>query len=338
MKALQYFGKTDLRFVDIPLPQIKEDEVLMKLKKVGICGTDLHIYNGGMTVPTPLIMGHEFVGDIVQVGSTVKHILVGDRAVAEHVIGCGTCTYCRQGKRNLCRTPTVIGLHRPGALAEYIALPAELVFKLPDELSYDEGVLVEPLSIAVYAVRKVDVQVGDTIAVVGQGPIGLFMDLVVKASGGAVIGFDIVDNRLTFAKKYGFIQQGYNTSHTDYLTQFQQGTPGGADIVFEAVGSEKSMALALELAKPGGKVVVLGVFEHNVEINMMHIVRKELQVYGSWTCTFSFEETMQILKSQKIHTDELITHRYTFSNAIQAFADASTDKSGRIKSIIEFTD
>ncbi len=152
MKALQFFGKKDLRFVEIPEPEIKANEVLMRVKKVGICGTDLHIYNGGMSVPTPLILGHEFVGDLVKVGEQVTNVSVGDRAVAEHVVGCEKCTYCIQGKRNLCKNPTVIGIHRPGALAEYVVLPAELVYKLPDELSYDEGVLVEPVSIAVYAV------------------------------------------------------------------------------------------------------------------------------------------------------------------------------------------
>ena len=142
MKALQFFGKHDLRFVELPEPELHDNEVLMKIKKVGICGTDLHIYNGGMRVPTPLILGHEFVGSVEKIGVNVVNVKVGDRVVAEHVIGCGTCVYCLQGKRNLCITPTVIGLHRPGALAEYISIPSNLVYVLPTELSYDEGVLV----------------------------------------------------------------------------------------------------------------------------------------------------------------------------------------------------
>ncbi len=336
MKALQYFGKQDLRIVDLPEPHIQEHEVLMKIKKVGICGTDLHIYNGGMNVTPPLVLGHEFVGDIVQVGNKVANINVGDRAVAEHVIGCGKCLYCHRGKRNLCKTPTVIGLHRQGALAEYIALPSDLVLKLPDELSYDEGVLVEPLSIAVYAVKKSGVSVGDHIAVVGQGPIGLFVDFVAKASGGTVFGFDKHDNRLTYAKEHGYIHKGFNITGEGFLQEFQTDVVDGADIVFEAVGSDTSAKLALELANPGGKVVILGVFEHNVMINMMDIVRKELQVYGSWTSIFAFEETMSLMESQKLNTNQLITHRYPFADAIKAFEEALADKSGRIKSIIEF--
>ncbi|MBF8249427.1 MAG: hypothetical protein HW400_28 [Candidatus Levybacteria bacterium] len=337
MKALQFFGSQDLRFVELPEPQINENEILMKVKKVGICGTDLHIYSGGMNVLTPLVLGHEFVGDIVKIGAKVTNIKVGDRAVAEHVIGCGKCTYCLQGKRNLCKIPTIIGINRQGALAECISIPAELVYKIPDELTYDEGVLVEPLSIAVYAVRKAGVDVGDRVAVVGQGPIGLLVDFVAKASGGIVFGFDKHDNRLNYAKNNNYISKGFNITQQDYLKQFKDEVADGADIVFEAVGSDTSAELAIELARSGGKVVILGVFEHDVTINMMNIVKKELQVYGSWTCVFSFEETILLMKSQKLDANQLITNRYSFSDAIKAFAEASTDKGNRIKSIIEFT-
>lgn len=336
MRALQFFGKQDLRFVDVPDPEISETDILMKIKKVGICGTDLHIYNGGMKVPTPLVLGHEFVGDVVKVGNKVTNVKIGDRVVAEHVIGCGDCAYCREGKRNLCKKPVVIGLHRPGALAEYLSIPADLVFKLDDALSYDEGVLVEPVSIAVYAVRKAGVNVGDTVAVIGQGPIGLMVDYVAKASGGTVFGFDRHDNRITYAKNHQYIFEGFNIQNEDYREKFKNHANDGTDIVVEAVGSDTSAGLALDLAKPGGRVIVLGVFEHDVMVNMMHIVRKELTVIGSWTCIFSIEETMLLLKTQKLNTNELITHRYSFDDAIKAFQESSTDKSNRIKSIIEF--
>lgn len=336
MKALSYFGKHDLRFVDIPEPKIKAHEILMKIKKVGICGTDLHIYNGGMKVPTPLILGHEFVGDIVKVGEEVKTLKDGDRVVAEHVIGCGKCAHCLRGKRNLCATPTVIGLHCPGALAEYLAIPSELVYKLPDELSYDEGVLAEPLSIAVYAVRKAGVKVGDKVAVVGQGPIGLFVDIVAKTSGGTVFGFDKHENRLSYAKEHQYIYEGFDITQGNYKENFASVAGDGVDIVFEAVGSDSSAELALSIAKSGGKVIILGVFEHDVMLNMMHIVRKELQIFGSWTCIFSMDQTMLLLKSQKLDVDKIISHRYSFPDSIKAFQEASTYKSTRIKSVIEF--
>ena len=337
MKAFQFFGKNDLRLVDLPEPTIGDAEVLLKIKKVGICGTDLHIYTGGMPVKPPLVIGHEFVGDVVKIGKDVTRVKVGDRAVAEHVIGCGKCSYCQEGKRNLCKKPTVIGLHRQGALAEYLAIPEELVYALPEKLTYDDGVLVEPLSIAVYAVRKANVQVGDRVAVVGQGPIGLFVGQVAKSAGATVYGFDKHDNRLEFAKEHDYIHEKINITQPDFVEEFRRMiSTDGADVVFEAVGSDQSAEMALELARASGKVLVLGVFEHNVQVNMMHIVKKELTVEGSWTCIFSFEQTISFLESRNFDTDIIITNRYPFSETKKAFDEALSDKGNRIKTVIEF--
>ncbi len=337
MKALQLVGTRKLRFVDLPEPTIKEDEVLLKVKKVGICGTDLHLYQGGMKVPLPLIMGHEFVGEVTKVGSLVTNVRVGDKATAEHVIGCGTCRYCVYGKKNLCLKPTVIGLHRPGALAEYMAIPAELVYPLPKDLTYDDGVLVEPLSIAVYGVRKAGVAVGDTVAVVGQGPIGLFLNQVAKAAGARVYGFDIIPARLDYALHHHIADGTVNTKLESIFESFErQSGERDADIVFEVVGQEATMRLALDLVRPEGKVVVLGVFEHDVKISMMSIVKREVQVMGSWTCLNVFEPTINLLSSKRITTEGLITHRYPFKHAMQAFTDAFSYGDNRIKTVIEF--
>jgi L-gulonate 5-dehydrogenase len=337
VKAFQFSGKNDLRLVDLPEPTIGDTDVLLKIKKVGICGTDLHIYTGGMSVKPPLVLGHEFVGDVVKTGKDVTRVRVGDRAVAEHVIGCGKCSYCRTGKRNLCKNPTVIGLHKQGALAEYLAVPEELVYSLPEKLSYDDGVLAEPLSIAVYAVRKANVQVGDNVAVVGQGPIGLFVDQVAKIAGATVYGFDKHDNRLEFAKNHNYIHQKINITQPDFLEVFRNMiATDGADVVFEAVGREQSAEMALELARSSGKVLVLGVFEHNVQVNMMHIVKKELTVQGSWTCIFSFKQTLSFLESRNFDTDIMITNRYPFLDTKKAFDEALSDKGNRIKTVIEF--
>jgi len=337
MKAFQFFEKNDMRLVDLPEPEVGDSDVLLKIKKVGICGTDLHIYTGGMPVQAPLVLGHEFVGDVAKVGKDVTRVKIGDRAVAEHVIGCGKCAYCLEGKRNLCKNPTVLGLHRQGALAEYLVVPENLIYQLPDELSYDEGVLVEPLSIAVYAVRKSEVRVGDSVAVIGQGPIGLFVDKVAKTAGATIYGFDKHDNRLQFAQDQQYIHKGFNVMQNDYLTNFQSHLSiDGADVVFEAVGSDQSAEMAFELARGAGKVVILGVFEHNVQVNMMQIVKKELTVQGSWTCIFAFGPTISLLASKEIAVDQFITHRYPFSETKKAFDEALTDKGNRIKTVIEF--
>lgn len=337
MKALQLIGKEKFKFAEVPKPEIKADEVLLKIKKVGICGTDLHIYHGGMKVPLPLIMGHEFVGDVAEVGLDVTNVKVGDRAVAEHVIGCGNCTFCNFGKCNLCIKPTVIGLHRPGALAEYVAIPARLVYRLPDELTYDDGVLVEPLSIAVYGIRRAGVGVGDNVVVVGQGTIGLFIDQVAKAAGASVCGIDVMQPRLDYASKKQLVDIALNSKNGDVAEKYKKETNyAGADVVFEVVGRDETIDLSLSIARPDGKVAVLGVFEHDASINMMDIVKKELHVLGSWTCLNSFEPTLHLLANKHILTDGLITHRYKFADTPKAFIDASSYSDNRIKSAIEF--
>ena len=336
VKVLQYLGAQRLEFVDMPQPQITDDEVLLKIKTVGICGTDIHIYHGGMSVPTPLVLGHEFVGDVVRVGMNVKSIKIGDRVVAEHVIGCGTCVYCASGRKNLCLNPTVIGLQRQGALAEYLAVPAALVYILPKSMTYDQGVLVEPLSIAVYAAQKAAMTVGQSALVIGQGPIGLLLDQVIDAAGGVVYGCDIEKSRLDFAQQHGYIKWGLNSKQDNAVADFEQHTgQTGVDVVFECVGREETLHLALQVAKPGGKVVVLGVFEHAISLDMMLVVKKELTIVGSWTCHDVFPQTIELLHHEKVILDGIITHRYPFSKAREAFIEASSYSDKRIKSVID---
>jgi L-gulonate 5-dehydrogenase len=337
MKALQYVGKEKLEFIELPDPDVGDTEVLLKIKQVGICGTDLHIYHGGMPeLPVPLVLGHEFVGDVVAVGKDVTNVSVGERATAEHVTGCGHCRHCLNARPNICKTPRVYGLHRPGALAEYMVIPANLVYGLPSGMDYDKGVLVEPLSIAVYAVRKSGIQLGDVACVVGQGPIGLFMDQVLKSAGVVVYGVDVMQPRLDYAKQHGFVDEVINSKEQDAVSVLRSLNKGdGADYVYEAVGREVTMQLALKMAESGGKVLVAGVFEQPAALDMMQIVKRELVVEGTWTCVHAFPPTINLLKSERIKTEGMITHRYSFNDAVKAFEDASSYSDNRIKSVIE---
>jgi 2-desacetyl-2-hydroxyethyl bacteriochlorophyllide A dehydrogenase len=297
----------------------------------------MHIYHGGMDVPTPLIQGHEFVGTVAQVGKNVTTFTVGQRVVAEHVVSCGHCRYCLSGQQNLCLTPSVIGLQRPGALAEYLSLPAHLCYALPPELDDDAGVLVEPLSIAVYAVRKAGVTVGDSVAVIGQGPIGLFLDQVAGAAGATVYGFDPQPDRLAFAQDHTFIEHGWDPTEGDVSEAVSGYThQDGVDIVFEAVGRPETLDLSLQLARRGGKVLLLGVFEKPAPTRIMDVVKRELILQGSWTCLHAFEPTIELLRSGKISTAGLITHRYPFAEADRAFQEAAAG-GNRIKTVIEFS-
>lgn len=336
MKKLIYTGPHTLKRIDAPIPKIKSNEVLLKVKSVGLCGTDLHIYGGGMNLPTPLTMGHEFSGLIAAVGVAVKNFKKGDRVVGEHVISCGKCYDCLLGKPNLCAQAKVIGLHLPGALAEYIAIPANLIYKIPSALSFEEAALIEPLSIAYYAVKKAGFILGKKVAVIGQGPIGLLLDQVLKQGGAEVIGIDILDWRLKFAQKKGWIDRAINSQKQNLIKTIKKIVPDGADIVFEVVGQESTAEMALQIARHDGDVFILGVFESPSKINLMNLVKKELNVHGSWTCAFSFPPSIELAASGRVNLKSLITHRYPFIKAERAFQEAAAYKGQRVKTVINF--
>ena len=336
MKAIIYKCPHTLEYSDVVKPSISENDVLIKIKSVGICGTDIHIYNGGMDLPTPLIMGHEFSGEVESVGDNVKNIKSGDRVVGEHVVFCGKCRYCIEGKPNLCVNAKVIGLDLPGALAEYIAIPKELVYKIPENISYEEAALIEPLTIALYAIKDAGVLLDKNIVVIGQGPIGLLIDQAIKSSGGNVIGIESQEHRLNFAKDNGWINFGINSSKENVNDVIKKEFPLGVDIVFEAVGKEATAKLALDISAKSGRVFLLGVFEQLSTLNLMMIVKKELYVHGSWTCAFTFPEAIDLVAEKKIDLKSMITHRYMAIDAIKAFEEASKYTDNRIKTVINF--
>ncbi|MBI3956996.1 MAG: alcohol dehydrogenase catalytic domain-containing protein [Candidatus Kerfeldbacteria bacterium] len=334
MRALVYEGKQKVVLKNVPKPIIKADEVLLQIKSVGICGTDLHIYNGGTDVRRGTIIGHEFSGTIDAIGKQVTTLKTGARVVAEHVLNCGKCYYCLRGQPNLCMKAEVYGLQRAGALAEFMAVPARLVYPIPRTLSFDDAALVEPLTIALFAASSAGFLLEKRVAVLGQGPIGLLLDQVLEAAGARVIGIDVIDNRLAFAKKKGWAHHTLNSSRKDFRKQYDTIAGMGVDAVFEAVGKDATVELALELPRRDGNVFLLGVFEKPATIDLMKLVKKELNVFGSWTCSFSFPAAIELVAEKKIDLTSLVTHRYDFADAPKAFADSATYSGNRIKTII----
>lgn len=334
MKALVFEGKEKLALRSLAKPVIQADEVLLRIKSVGLCGTDLHIYHGGMKVPQDAVLGHEFSGVIEELGKNVSHLRVGDPVVAEHVVTCGKCTYCSRGKPNLCVVAEVIGVHRPGALAEYLALPASLVYPIPRSMSFDEAALIEPLSIALYAVREESFPLGKKVAVIGQGPIGLLIDQVLRLAGAFVVGIDVRDTTLQFAKEKHWVDHTINPEKESLAEAVKKLTEGGFDTVYEVVGKEETAEMSLEIARKSANIFYLGVFESPAKLDLMQIVRKELKVRGSWTCAFSFPEAIDLVAQKKVDLQSLITHAYSIAEGSKAFADASGYAGNRIKTII----
>lgn len=337
MSALVFRGKNRIEYTAVPIPWIGEHDVLMQIKSVGICGTDLHIYRGGLDVPAGTIPGHEFSGVVAEVGKRVKRVKPGDRVVGEHVVVCHRCAYCLGGKPNLCVSREIIGVHRPGALAEYVSLPEELVYSVPDEVSFDEAAMIEPLSIALYSVREAGFLLNKRVGVIGQGPIGLLVDQVLSAAGALVTGLDVRDTSLEFAKQKGWAHHVINTKTQDTKKRMAEiGSSNGFDIIFEVVGIEQTAELSFDIARSNGLVILLGVFSSPARINLMNIVKKELNVRGSWTCAFSFPDSIDLVARGKVDLKSLVTHRYAAKDGARAFAEAESYADHRIKTIIYF--
>jgi L-gulonate 5-dehydrogenase len=225
MKALRYKGKGKLAIENIPKPRIKADEVLLKVKSVGICGTDLHIYHGGTDVKTGTIIGHEFSGVIEEIGKNVTNVKKSSRVVAEHVVTCRVCYYCLRGKPNLCVKAQVLGMHLPGALQEYMVVPARLVYPIPATISFEEAALIEPLTVALFAASSAGFLLEKTVAVIGQGPIGALLDQVLTAAGATVIGIDVLPSRLAFIKKKQWARALLNASDKQFLKKLRSIAP-----------------------------------------------------------------------------------------------------------------
>lgn len=336
MKALIFVGPKKLQFTELPKPRLRHDEVLLRIRSVGICGTDLHIYHGGMAVPKDIVLGHEFSGEIAAVGTSVQRLKKGMRVVAEHVRTCGTCYYCVRGKPNLCLTAEIFGVHRPGALAEYMAVPERLVYPLPDHISFDEAALIEPLTIGLFAASRAGFLLEKTVAVVGQGPIGVLLDQVLTAAGAHVVGIDVLPKRLAFVRRQGWAHTLLNANDRTFTDKLARLAPDGVDAVFEAVGKPSTANLSFDIARRDAHVFLLGVFEQAVTVDLMKLVKKELNVSGSWTCSFSFPGAIDLVAQRKISLKPLITHRYPFRRSKRAFEDADGYNGDRMKTVIAF--
>lgn len=325
---------------EVPKPIPKEDEVLIGGENCGICGSELHVYRGRHPfVSYPIVMGHEFSGVITEIGKRVRNLNIGDRVTIEPSLVCGTCFQCRSGRYNICESLKVMGFQTDGLFREFTPVPASKVLTLPDAISFEEGAMVEPLAVAVHAVRKSGLRKADKALILGSGTIGLMVLQVAKAYGAAhVIVVDINDFRLDFAQQLGadFTINPAKVKLTPELAQERLGE-GGADVVFECVGVDATIRQAIDLARKGAKIVVAGVFEREVPLAVGLIQDRELEVLGTLMYTRQdFEEAFNLIESRKVRPRQLITHRFKFHQLPDAFQFIEENKNNVLKVMIEF--
>ncbi len=320
MKAVVLLEPHHFEVQERPAPAPAEGEALLRVRAVGICGSDLHAYHGRQPFLTyPRVLGHEVAAEVVALGPGATGVEVGDRVCVDLVINCGHCYPCRIGRPNCCVNIRVMGVHVDGGFAEFLTAPVSRLYKVPPELSDEEAALVEPLTIGCQAVARGDVAADETVAVLGAGPIGLVSLLAAKARGAKVLISDLLDSRLELASKLG-ADAVVNTSReslTDAVAAFTGGE--GANVVIEAVGVVPTVEAAIEVVSAAGRVVLLGLGSQPVSIVPSTLIRKEMDIRASRMNSRRFPEAIDLAAKARLPLAEMITHRMLLASAADAF-------------------
>ena len=315
MKALLMEEYKKLKYTEVPDPEITgPEDILVRIKAVSICGSDVHGFDGstGRRKP-PIIMGHEAAGEIVAIGKGVKKFRVGDRITFDSTIYCGDCFYCRCGQVNLCDNRVVIGVscdeyRRHGAFAEYLSVPERVCCLLPDSLSWEEAAMTEPAAVASHAFRITPLGLNETVAIVGAGLIGLLLLDVLKASvSGRIIAMDTEPSRREAALSRG-ADAVFDPAAGDLREKILDMTGGrGVDRAFEAVGATAPIATAIGVTRKGGSVTLIGNASPTVEIPLQSVVSRQISLYGSCAINGEYPIVLDLMSRKKIKTGSLIS-------------------------------
>jgi L-iditol 2-dehydrogenase len=320
VKAAVLHGPGDLRLETTPAPAPRPGEVLVRVSLTGLCGTDYGIWSGGRPVRYPLVMGHEFVGRVEAVGGGVTRVRPGERVVAEPNYSCGQCPLCREGNRNLCLARTAIGIDCDGSFAELARLPERCCWPVPPALADDEVVMAEPLAVVARAVGRGAPRPGESAAVVGAGSLGLLALQVLRARGARVLVVSRSARRFELARALGAAET--RTVGEGPLAEAAARFSGreGVDLVLETAGTAEAVAHAVELVRPGGRVVLTGLPHEPTALRFFSVVRREVTIIGSMIYQEEFGEALRLLETGAVRTRSLLTHRFSLDAIPEAFA------------------
>lgn len=334
-------GKFEL--IEDSKPSIKSpNEVLIKIASVGVCGSDMHYFRegriGDQVIKYPFVVGHEFSGVVEEVGSKVEKIKPSDRVAVDPAISCGKCDQCLAGRRHTCRNLSFVGnpLELDGCMQEYIIMPEETCFKLPQNINLDFGAFIEPLTIGLHAVHFNES--GKDIGILGAGPIGLSTLLVQKAKMEDCNFYvtDKLDYRLKFAKAKGACYTG-NPKKTDIVSEILKENPNGLDTVYECCGDQEAINQAIELLKPGGRLVIVGIPDHDEIIFPVHTLRrKEITINNVRRQNDKVQDAIELVSSGEIDLSGIITHFYNYDKVQDAFELVNSYSDNVIKANIKF--
>ncbi len=340
-KGIFMSGTNNMVWKDLPMPELKAKDVLVKVDAVGICGSDMHYYQhgkiGDFVVEGDFILGHEAAGEVVEVGSEVTSLKVGDRVAMEPGVTCGKCEFCKSGRYNLC--PDVQFFATPpyhGVFVNYVAHPEDMCFKLPDNVSNVEGALVEPLSVGLHATAQGNVKLGDTVVIFGTGCIGLSTVLSSKARGASnIIVVDLMEKRLEKAKELGATHT-INAREVNAIEKIMELTNNkGADVVIETAGAVPTVKQTVEALKTGGTIVLVGMAPvDNIEFNFAKLMGKEGEIKTVFRYRNLYPVAINAIASGAIDIKSVVSHEFNFEQTKEAFDYSAANASEVIKAVI----
>ncbi|MEM3073502.1 MAG: zinc-dependent alcohol dehydrogenase family protein [Nitrososphaerales archaeon] len=313
MKAAVFRGVNNLSVEDRPIPEIRSpNDVLLEIYGCGICGTDPKIIAGEHPVVPGIILGHEYAGTVVKVGEKVKNVKPGDRVTVDVDIKCGECYYCKTGRENLCRNIKTLGEHLDGGYAKYNVSPAQTLYKIPDDMSFEAGIMAGPISCVVNGVRRAQIKPGDTVVIIGAGPMGLlYLQLLKDSEASKVIVCEIKDKRIEDAKRFGakIVIDPKKEEPAEVVKSLTDGR--GADVVIEAAGNPTATRQALSMVGRGGRIVLFGINPQGQEVPIQpfDITFRQIEIVGSFISNYTFHAAVDLLSAGKFDTHNFITHR-----------------------------
>ena len=342
MKALLLSEYSKLEVADLPRPEPGRDEVLVQVAACGICGSDVHGYDGssGRRIP-PLVMGHEASGVVAGIGEDVSRFAVGDRVTFDSTVYCGVCHFCLNGEINLCDNRQVVGVSTPdfrraGAFAEFVTVPERIVYRLSDELSFAEAAMLEAVSVALHAVAVSDLNGGETALVIGAGMIGLLILQAARAAGcSRVLVTDVDASRLKLAQESG-ADETILASGAEMVSEVLRLTGGrGVDLVLEAVGREETVSAAVDAVRKGGTVTLVGNITPQVTLPLQRVVSRQIRLQGSCASAGEYPQAIELIASGKIRVAPLITAIAPLSDGAQWFERLHSREPNLMKIVID---